>query len=96
MGWVIYTKLKITEQEVENILIAIKAKSFFTEVGVLKQPRGWSSECDIRLDDGFVVFSGTYFSEGCSLPNRFRTKARQMGFYKRESELKIVNTTKKN
>jgi len=82
MGWSINTKLKMNKEEVEQVLKAIKAKHIIPGMeGYSKQSWGWSSECDISLRDGFVVFSGANFSEGCTLPNRFRAKARQMGFY---------------
>ncbi|MFW9872339.1 MAG: hypothetical protein ACFFG0_04490 [Candidatus Thorarchaeota archaeon] len=84
----------MSEQEVESVLDAINAKGFIPELGgYSKQDWGWSAECDISLYNGVVVFSGAYFSEGCRLPDRFRRKARQMGFYKRRQSNKALKQT---
>jgi len=91
MGWSIYTKLKMAEEDVEKVLNAINARGIVPGIDYSKQGWGWSAECDISLSNGFVVFSGAYFSEGCSLPNKFRRKARQMGFYNKNKNTEQAN-----
>jgi hypothetical protein len=85
MGWSqeLSDSEKITDEELESILVEIDAQHTLSIPGWgwSKQSWGWSTECDIsRRDfDRLVIFSGAWFSFETDLPQRFEAAARLRG-----------------
>jgi len=76
MSWSRYTRLKLTDKEIEHILEEIKAKGIFGTW--TRQSWGWSTECDISKNEYGITFSGAGFSRRTTLPDRFIRYAKKL------------------
>lgn len=76
MSWSKYLSVDLSPEEVEEVLDAIDATGII-DGKWSKQSWGWSSECDISLDNGKVCFSGIEFSRDSMLPERFRREVEE-------------------
>ena len=84
MGWTTRTNLRLTPEQIEQVLTAIHAAGLHTPTWT-RTEWGWSSECDITVDrSGHIMFSGAWFSYDCDLPKRFRAECRRLGIGKKE------------
>ena len=80
MGWTTRTNLRLTPEQIEQVLTAIHAAGLHNHVWK-REEWGWSSECDITVDrSGHVMFSGPWPTQNwCDLPDRFKAECKRAG-----------------